>query len=195
MAGASGYAGGEILRLLLAHPQIEVGAVTAASSAGERLGRRPPAPGPARRTACSSRPPLDDPGRPRRRLPRPAARRIRRARGAAAATTSSSSTAAPTSGSSRRRGLDRRSTARRTPAPGPTGCPSCRSGRVRAARAADGRDAGSRCPGCYPTACSLALAPGFAAGLLEARRRRRRRGLRHVRRRQGASSRTCSAAR
>ena len=38
MAGASGYAGGEILRLLLAHPQIEIGAVTAASSAGERLG-------------------------------------------------------------------------------------------------------------------------------------------------------------
>ncbi|GAA2155364.1 N-acetyl-gamma-glutamyl-phosphate reductase [Humibacillus xanthopallidus] len=38
MAGASGYAGGEILRLLLAHPRIEVGAVTAASSAGERLG-------------------------------------------------------------------------------------------------------------------------------------------------------------
>src|SRR6478672_5915085 len=38
VAGASGYAGGEILRLLLAHPQIEVGAVTAASSAGQRLG-------------------------------------------------------------------------------------------------------------------------------------------------------------
>lgn len=38
VAGASGYAGGEILRLLLAHPQFEVGAVTAASSAGERLG-------------------------------------------------------------------------------------------------------------------------------------------------------------
>jgi N-acetyl-gamma-glutamyl-phosphate reductase len=38
VAGASGYAGGEILRLLLAHPQFEVGALTAASSAGERLG-------------------------------------------------------------------------------------------------------------------------------------------------------------
>jgi N-acetyl-gamma-glutamyl-phosphate reductase len=38
VAGASGYAGGEILRLLLAHPQFEVGVVTAASSAGERLG-------------------------------------------------------------------------------------------------------------------------------------------------------------
>ena len=38
VAGASGYAGGEILRLLLAHPRIEVGAVTAARNAGERLG-------------------------------------------------------------------------------------------------------------------------------------------------------------
>jgi N-acetyl-gamma-glutamyl-phosphate reductase len=38
VAGASGYAGGEILRLLLGHPDVEVGAVTAASSAGLRLG-------------------------------------------------------------------------------------------------------------------------------------------------------------
>ncbi|MGN6752974.1 MAG: N-acetyl-gamma-glutamyl-phosphate reductase [Intrasporangium sp.] len=38
VAGASGYAGGEILRLLLAHPEIKIGAVTAGSNAGERLG-------------------------------------------------------------------------------------------------------------------------------------------------------------
>ena len=38
VAGASGYAGGEILRLLLGHPQIQIGAVTADSSAGKRLG-------------------------------------------------------------------------------------------------------------------------------------------------------------
>src|SRR6478672_2552023 len=38
VAGASGYAGGEILRLLLAHPEVEIGAVTAASSAGQPLG-------------------------------------------------------------------------------------------------------------------------------------------------------------
>ena len=38
VAGASGYAGGEILRLLLAHPHIEIGAVTAGGSAGELLG-------------------------------------------------------------------------------------------------------------------------------------------------------------
>lgn len=38
VAGASGYAGGEILRLLLSHPNIEVGAVFASSNAGSRLG-------------------------------------------------------------------------------------------------------------------------------------------------------------
>jgi N-acetyl-gamma-glutamyl-phosphate reductase len=37
VAGASGYAGGEVLRLLLGHPQVEVGALTAASSAGSAL--------------------------------------------------------------------------------------------------------------------------------------------------------------
>ncbi len=38
VAGASGYAGGEILRLLLAHPDLEVGALTAGGNAGELLG-------------------------------------------------------------------------------------------------------------------------------------------------------------
>ncbi|HET7398480.1 MAG TPA: N-acetyl-gamma-glutamyl-phosphate reductase [Intrasporangium sp.] len=42
VAGASGYAGGEILRLLLAHPAFEIGAVTAASSAGTPLGAAHP---------------------------------------------------------------------------------------------------------------------------------------------------------
>lgn len=38
VVGASGYAGGEVLRLLLAHPEIEIGPLTAASSAGSLLG-------------------------------------------------------------------------------------------------------------------------------------------------------------
>ncbi|HEY5878385.1 MAG TPA: N-acetyl-gamma-glutamyl-phosphate reductase, partial [Nakamurella sp.] len=42
VAGASGYAGGEVLRLLLAHPQIGIGAVTAHSSVGDRLGVHQP---------------------------------------------------------------------------------------------------------------------------------------------------------
>src|SRR5918996_1090536 len=34
VAGASGYAGGELLRLLAAHPAVEIGALTAGESAG-----------------------------------------------------------------------------------------------------------------------------------------------------------------
>ncbi|MER7517557.1 N-acetyl-gamma-glutamyl-phosphate reductase [Streptomyces sp. NPDC126499] len=42
VAGASGYAGGELLRLLLAHPGVEIGALTAHSNAGQRLGALQP---------------------------------------------------------------------------------------------------------------------------------------------------------
>jgi len=42
VAGASGYAGGELLRLLLAHPEAELGALTASSSAGSTLGEHQP---------------------------------------------------------------------------------------------------------------------------------------------------------
>jgi N-acetyl-gamma-glutamyl-phosphate reductase len=42
VAGASGYAGGELLRLLLAHPEVEIGALTGNSNAGGRLGALQP---------------------------------------------------------------------------------------------------------------------------------------------------------
>ncbi|WP_031507628.1 N-acetyl-gamma-glutamyl-phosphate reductase [Streptomyces megasporus] len=42
VAGASGYAGGEILRLLTGHPEVEIGAVTGNSNAGRRLGELQP---------------------------------------------------------------------------------------------------------------------------------------------------------
>ncbi|WP_425465415.1 N-acetyl-gamma-glutamyl-phosphate reductase [Nocardioides litoris] len=42
VAGASGYAGGEVLRLLLGHPGVEIGALTAGSNAGETLGSLQP---------------------------------------------------------------------------------------------------------------------------------------------------------
>ncbi|HET6624902.1 MAG TPA: N-acetyl-gamma-glutamyl-phosphate reductase [Nocardioidaceae bacterium] len=42
VAGASGYAGGEVLRLLLGHPQVEIGAVTGASNAGQPLAKLQP---------------------------------------------------------------------------------------------------------------------------------------------------------
>ncbi len=38
VSGASGYAGGEVLRILAAHPEVEIGAITAHSQAGQRLG-------------------------------------------------------------------------------------------------------------------------------------------------------------
>lgn len=42
VSGASGYAGGEALRLLAGHPDAAVGAITAHSNAGERLGALQP---------------------------------------------------------------------------------------------------------------------------------------------------------
>ncbi|MBT2385181.1 N-acetyl-gamma-glutamyl-phosphate reductase [Streptomyces sp. ISL-11] len=42
VAGASGYAGGEVLRLLLAHPGVRIGALTGNSNAGQRLGALQP---------------------------------------------------------------------------------------------------------------------------------------------------------
>ena len=37
VAGASGYAGGEVLRLLAAHPEFKTGALTASANAGTPL--------------------------------------------------------------------------------------------------------------------------------------------------------------
>ena len=59
VVGASGYAGGELLRLLTGHPELEVGALAAASNAGRPLGElHPQLPSLADRILC--RP--DDPG-------------------------------------------------------------------------------------------------------------------------------------
>ena len=42
VAGASGYAGGEVLRLLLGHPEADIGALTGGSNAGSPLGSLQP---------------------------------------------------------------------------------------------------------------------------------------------------------
>src|SRR4249920_3320923 len=42
VAGATGYAGGELLRLLLAHPHVDIGAMTASANAGTLLGQHHP---------------------------------------------------------------------------------------------------------------------------------------------------------
>jgi N-acetyl-gamma-glutamyl-phosphate reductase len=46
VAGASGYAGGELLRLVLGHPELEVGPVAAASAAGRTVAALHPGLGP-----------------------------------------------------------------------------------------------------------------------------------------------------
>ncbi|OAV51541.1 N-acetyl-gamma-glutamyl-phosphate reductase [Enteractinococcus helveticum] len=38
VSGASGYAGGEVLRLLTSHPHVQIGSITAHSNAGQKLG-------------------------------------------------------------------------------------------------------------------------------------------------------------
>ncbi|MBB1484279.1 N-acetyl-gamma-glutamyl-phosphate reductase [Tessaracoccus sp. MC1865] len=42
VAGCTGYAGGELLRLLLQHPDVTIGALTGNSSVGDRLGNHQP---------------------------------------------------------------------------------------------------------------------------------------------------------
>ena len=42
VSGASGYAGGEVLRILSGHPGVTIGAITAHSNAGSRLGELQP---------------------------------------------------------------------------------------------------------------------------------------------------------
>ncbi len=42
VAGCTGYAGGELLRLLLQHPEVRIGALTGNSSVGDRLGLHQP---------------------------------------------------------------------------------------------------------------------------------------------------------
>jgi N-acetyl-gamma-glutamyl-phosphate reductase len=165
VAGASGYAGGELVRLLLGHPHLELGAVTADSSAGHRLGEVHPhlTPVADRVLAPTSAETLAGHDVVFLALPH----------GASAALAGQ---LPPTSvvidcGADFR--LDDPKAWTRfygTEHAGtwPYGLPELPT----ADGSAPARDAlvGARrvaVPGCYPTACSLALAPGLRAGLLE----------------------------
>jgi len=164
VAGASGYAGGEILRLLLAHPQLEVGALTAGSSAGECLGRIHPHLVPLASTVLQETTPSILGGHDVVFLAMP--------HGASAPLVARlpDEVVVIDCGADFRladpaqwlRFYD-------TPYAGcwPYGLPELPlpdGGRGRDALSGARRVA---VPGCYPTAVSLALAPGFAAGLLE----------------------------
>jgi N-acetyl-gamma-glutamyl-phosphate reductase len=164
VAGASGYAGGEVLRLLLAHPDVEIGALTAAGNAGSRLAEHQPHLLPlADRVLAETTPDvLADHDVVFLALPHGAS-------GAIAA-------ALPPDVVVVDAGADHRLT---DPAAWqsfygdahagswPYGLPEmpyADGSRQRSLLSGARRVA---VPGCYPTAVTLALAPGFAAGLLE----------------------------
>jgi N-acetyl-gamma-glutamyl-phosphate reductase len=163
VAGASGYAGGEIVRLLLGHPDIRLDTVTADSSAGRRLGEVHPHLTPVADRVLAPTTPASLAGHDVVFLALP--------HGASAelAAQLPDETVVVDCGADFR--LDDAAAWTRfygTPHAGrwPYGLPellladgSSRERIRTATRIA--------VPGCYPTACSLALAPGFHARLLE----------------------------
>lgn len=163
VAGASGYAGGEILRLLLAHPEFEVGAVTAGSNAGERLGAIHP-----HLTPLADRV-LEDTSVEVLAAHDVVFLALPHGHSAALARELPHDVVVIDCGADFR--LESEAAWTRfydTPYAGswPYGMPELAGGghKLRS------RITGARriaVPGCYPTAVSLALAPGFAAGLLE----------------------------
>ncbi|UBH23634.1 N-acetyl-gamma-glutamyl-phosphate reductase [Micrococcus porci] len=164
VSGASGYAGGEVLRLLAGHPEVQIGAISAHSNAGERLGSLQP-----HLHALADRV-LDDTtadvlaGHDVVVLALP--------HGASAAVAAELAERSPRTlvidaGADHRLesaadwerfyGTDHAGT-------WPYGLPELPGQRERLAGATR-----IAVPGCYPTTSILALAPGFAAGLLETR--------------------------
>lgn len=163
VAGASGYAGGEILRLLCAHPQVEVGALTAASSAGSRLGEIHPhlLPLADRVLAETSAETLAGHDVVFLALPHGASAAVAASLPDDVVVIDCGADFRLTSASAWREFYG-------TPHAGswPYGLPELPLPGGLRGRA---KLAGARriaVPGCYPTACTLALAPGLAAGVL-----------------------------
>lgn len=164
VAGASGFAGGEIVRLLLAHPQLEIGSLTASTSTGTPLAHHHPHLLPLADQVLLDTSPATLAGHDVVFLALP--------HGASAelAGQLDDHVVVIDCGADFRLADARAWTGFYGSAHAgtwPYGLPELplTGGRV-------GRDrlAGARriaVPGCYPTACSLALAPGFAAGLLD----------------------------
>lgn len=165
VAGASGYAGGEVLRLLSTHPQFEVGAVTASASAGSLLAEHHPHLFPFADRVLQETTPQTLAGHDAVVLALPHG-----ASAALAAQLPPDTTIIDCGADFRLTDADAWSHYYDTPHAGswPYGLPELMlAGGVRQRD----RLSGVRrvaAPGCYPTAVSLALAPGLAAGLLEA---------------------------
>jgi N-acetyl-gamma-glutamyl-phosphate reductase len=165
VAGASGYAGGEILRLLLGHPEVTVGAVTAASSAGQRLGALHPHLTPLADRVVEDTTAQTLAGHDVVFLALPHGHSA-----ALVAQLSDEVVVIDCGADFRLRDETAWTSFYDTPYAG-----SWAYGMPELCVGADGKQRaelhGTRriaVPGCYPTAVSLALAPGFAAGLLDA---------------------------
>ena len=158
IAGASGYAGGELLRLVSAHPDLEVVAVTAHGNAGQLVGELHP----NLRSVADAALRRDDRRGPRRRRPRvpgAAARRVLGDWPRRSTRPRASSTSVPIIASSTRR-RTRSTTAARTTQPWTYGLPELPGQRAQIAAAT--RVANT---GCHAVAVILAAAPLIAAGL------------------------------
>src|SRR5918911_400768 len=164
VAGASGYAGGEVLRLVLGHPELRVGAVTAAASAGSTLGEHHPQLGPLAE-----------------RVLEPTSAEVLAGHDVVVLALPHGASAPIAAGLPPETvvidcGADHRLTDPSAWAefyPGehagiwPYGLPELPLADGSKARAGLPGARRVAVPGCYPTAVSLALAPGFAAGLLD----------------------------
>ncbi|EAP99377.1 N-acetyl-gamma-glutamyl-phosphate reductase [Janibacter sp. HTCC2649] len=164
VAGASGYAGGEALRWLLQHPEVSIGAVTAGGNAGSRLGDiHPHLFGLADRV-------LDETTAEVLAGHDVVVLALPHGHSAAVAEALGDDTVVIDCGADfRLRSESAWSTFYDTPYAGSWayGLPELAlpgGGAGRDALAGQNRIA---VPGCYPTAVSLALAPGFAAGVVQ----------------------------
>ncbi|MEG8279674.1 N-acetyl-gamma-glutamyl-phosphate reductase [Streptomyces sp. AHA2] len=159
VAGAGGYAGGELVRLLLAHPGVEIGALTGRSGAGRRLGELQPhlAPLAGREVLPTTAETLAGHDVVFLALPHGQSAQIARQLG-------DDSVVVDCAADFRLADAADWETFYGTPHAGtwPYGLPELPG--ARAALAGSRRIA---VPGCYPTAVLLALFPAFAAGLAE----------------------------
>lgn len=158
VAGASGYAGGELLRLLLGHPAVEIGTLTAAGNAGSSLGAHHPHLGPLADRVLADTSPATLAGHDVVFLALP------HGHSAALAAELGDETVVIDCGADFRLADDQawlRWYGGTHAGSWPYGLPefpSARSSLTGARRVA--------VPGCYPTAATLALAPAYAAGLV-----------------------------
>ncbi|MBO3747744.1 N-acetyl-gamma-glutamyl-phosphate reductase [Streptosporangiaceae bacterium NEAU-GS5] len=156
IAGASGYAGGELLRLLLGHPGIEIGALTAGSSAGSKLGDHQPHLLPLYDRVLGDTTPEVLSGHDVVFLALPHGQSsaiARRLEGCLVVDCGADFRLASTADWERFYGGPHAGT-------WPYGLPELHRETLRTARRI-------AVPGCYPTSATLALFPAFAAGLVE----------------------------